>query len=146
MLYTPTSNKSNAYVLNVEPGNTVFFKTYKSEFDNINTTITDHYGRLLELEDKTDLTFFIKKHKWDSLDLRTRKCVKEYVFLTSATKKWIKNIVNKTVEAKGKLIGNKTADKIIEQKPAPKAKQSHVEVICITPKQWQELPNYLRLV
>lgn len=80
-----------------------------------------------------------------SLDLRTRKCVKEYVFLTSATKKWIKNIVNKTVEAKGKLIGNKIADKIIEQKPAPKAKQSRVEVICITPKQWQELPNYLRL-
>ena len=81
-----------------------------------------------------------------SLDLRTRKCVKEYVFLTSATKKWIKNIVNKTVEAKGQSIGNKIADKIIEQKPAPKAKQSHVEVICITPKQWQELPNYLRLV
>lgn len=80
-----------------------------------------------------------------SLDLRTRKCVKEYVFLTSATKKWIKNIVNKTVEAKGKLIGNKIADKIIEQTPAPKAKQSHVEVIYITPKQWQELPNYLRL-
>ena len=63
MVYTSTSNKCNAYLLNVEPSNTVFFKTYKSKFDNINTTTTDHYGRLLEIEDKTDLTFFINKHK-----------------------------------------------------------------------------------
>ena len=35
VLYTFTPNKSYAYLLNVEPSNLVFFKTYNTEFDEI---------------------------------------------------------------------------------------------------------------
>ena len=33
VLYTFTSNKINAYLLNVEPSNLVFLRTYNTEFD-----------------------------------------------------------------------------------------------------------------
>ena len=35
VLYTFTSNKSYAYLLNVEPSNFLFLKTYNAEFDEI---------------------------------------------------------------------------------------------------------------
>ena len=52
-LYTFTPSKSYAYLLNVEPSNLVFLKTYY--------TITDHNGRLLKVEDKVNLALFIDK-------------------------------------------------------------------------------------
>ena len=54
-------NKSYAYLLNVEPSNLVFLKTCNTEFDEIIITFTDQNGRLLEIEDKVDLTLLINK-------------------------------------------------------------------------------------
>ena len=63
VLYTFTSNKSYDYPLNVEPSNLVFFKAYNAEFDEIFITFTDQNGRLLEIEDKVNLTLLINKYK-----------------------------------------------------------------------------------
>ena len=57
------TNKSNAYLLNVESSNLVFLKTYNNEFDEIIITFTDQIGKPLETEDKVDLTLLINKYK-----------------------------------------------------------------------------------
>ena len=41
VLYTFMTNKSYAYLLNVEPSNSVFLKTYNTDFNNIIIRITD---------------------------------------------------------------------------------------------------------
>ena len=61
VLCTFMPNKSNAYLLNVEPSNLVFLKTYNIEFDEIIITFTDQNDRPLEKEDKVNLTLFINK-------------------------------------------------------------------------------------
>ena len=61
VLYTFTPNKSYAYLLNVEPSNLVFLKTYKTDFDEIIITFIDQNGRPLEIEDKVNLTLLINK-------------------------------------------------------------------------------------
>ena len=55
------TNKSYAYLLNVEPNNLVFLKTYITEFDEIIITFTDQNGRPLEKEDKVNLILLINK-------------------------------------------------------------------------------------
>ena len=54
-------NKSYAYLLNVEPSNLVFLKTYNTKFDEIIITFTDQNSRLLEIEDKVNLTLLVNK-------------------------------------------------------------------------------------
>ena len=54
-------NKPYAYLLNVEASNAVFLKTWNTEFDNIITISTNQNGRLLEIEDKVNLTLDINK-------------------------------------------------------------------------------------
>ena len=49
-------NKSYAYLLNVEPSNLVFQKTYNTKFDKMIITFTDQNGRSLNIEDKVNLT------------------------------------------------------------------------------------------
>ena len=61
VLQTFTPNKSYAYLLNVEPSNLEFLKTYDTEFDEIIITFTDQNGRPLKTEDKLDLTLLINK-------------------------------------------------------------------------------------
>ena len=61
MLYT--SNKSYAYLLNVEPNNLVILKTYNTEFYEIIKTFADQNGRLSEIEGKVHLTLLINKQK-----------------------------------------------------------------------------------
>ena len=51
------------YLLNVEPSNLVFLKTYDIKFDEIIMTFTDQNGRLLEREDKLNLALLICKQK-----------------------------------------------------------------------------------
>ena len=63
VLYTFTSNKSYNYLLNVQPSNLVFLKTYNTEFDEIIIIFTDQNGRALELENKLNLTLLINKQK-----------------------------------------------------------------------------------
>ena len=54
-------NKYYAYLLNVEPSNLVYFKTYNTEFDKVIIKFADQNGRPLEIEDKVNLTLLIKK-------------------------------------------------------------------------------------
>ena len=61
MLYTFTSNKCYAFLLNVEPNILVFLKTYNTEFYEIIITFPDQNGRTLETEDKVNLTLRINK-------------------------------------------------------------------------------------
>ena len=55
VLHTFTSNKSYAYLLNVEPSNLVFLKIYNTEFDEIIISFADQSGRPLEIENKVNL-------------------------------------------------------------------------------------------
>ena len=45
VLYTFNPNKCYAYLLNVEPSNLVFLKTYNNDFDETIITFTDQNGR-----------------------------------------------------------------------------------------------------
>ena len=46
-------------MLNVKPNNLLFLKTYNTEIDNITVTFTDKIGKILEIEDKVNLTLFV---------------------------------------------------------------------------------------
>ena len=61
VLYTFTPNKFYAHLLNVEPSNLVFLKTYNTGFDEIIIKFTDQNGRLLEIEDNVNLTLLTNK-------------------------------------------------------------------------------------
>ena len=63
VLYNFTPNKSYAYLLNVEPINLVFLKTYITEFDEITIAFTDQNDGLLEVEGEVNLTLPINKSK-----------------------------------------------------------------------------------
>ena len=56
-------NKSYTYLLNVEPSNLVFLKTFSTESDKIIITFTGQNGRPLEIGDKVNLTLLINKQK-----------------------------------------------------------------------------------
>ena len=60
VLYTFMPNKSHTYLLNVEPSNLVFLKTYNIEFDEIIITFTDENVRPSEI---VNLTLLINKQK-----------------------------------------------------------------------------------
>ena len=49
------------YLLNDEPCNVVFLKTYNTDFDGIIITFTDPNGRPLEIEGKVNLILLINK-------------------------------------------------------------------------------------
>ena len=61
LLYSFMPNKFYAYLLNIEPSNLVFSKTYNTEFDDITVTSTDKNGRWLEIEEKVNFTLLINK-------------------------------------------------------------------------------------
>ena len=61
ILYISTPNKSDAYLLNVEPSNLVFLKTHSTEFDEIIITFTGQNGRLFQTEDIVNLALLINK-------------------------------------------------------------------------------------
>ena len=60
-------NKSDVYLLNVEPSNLTILKTYNTEFDKIIITFTDQNGGLLEIEDKVSLALLINKYKCNDI-------------------------------------------------------------------------------
>ena len=55
------TNKFYAYLLNVEPSNLVFLKTYNTEFDEIIIPFMDQNARPLEIEYKVNLTLLVNK-------------------------------------------------------------------------------------
>ena len=64
-IFTP--NRFYAYLLNVEPCNLMFLRTYNTEFDEIIITFTNQNGRPLEIEDKVNLTLLINNQKCDDI-------------------------------------------------------------------------------
>ena len=56
-------NKSYAFLLNVEPSNLVFLKTYNIGFDKIIITLMDQNTRPVEKKDKVNVTLVINKYK-----------------------------------------------------------------------------------
>ena len=63
VLYTFTPNKSYIYLLNLKRRNLVFLETYNTEFNDIKITFTDRNGRLLEIQDKSNLMLLINHNK-----------------------------------------------------------------------------------
>ena len=61
VFYTFTQNKSYDYLLNVEPSNLVFLKTYNNEFDETIITFMDQNVKTLDIEDKFNLKLLINK-------------------------------------------------------------------------------------
>ena len=61
VLYTFRCNESYAYLLNVEPSNLVFLKTFNTEFDEIIIAFMDQNSRVLEIEDKVNVTLLSNK-------------------------------------------------------------------------------------
>ena len=60
-LYIFTPNKTDVSLLNVEPYNLVFLKSYNTEFHEIIITFMNQKGRPLEIEEKVNLTLLINK-------------------------------------------------------------------------------------
>ena len=60
VLFTFVLNKSFAQLLEVSPTNLIFLKTFNSEFSYIEVWLTDQNIKPLKIEDKINLTFFIK--------------------------------------------------------------------------------------
>ena len=61
LLYTSTLIKSYTYLLNVEPRNLAFLKTYNAELDEIIITFTDRNVIPLQIGDKVNVVLLINK-------------------------------------------------------------------------------------
>ena len=132
-------------MLNVEPYNSAIFKTYHSEFDDITMIFTDQNG----LKGFAWHCLLISRNDILFCKPRKRKRVKGYGFLPfvrylsnkygeklfdvsikiglDATKAASKNLIHKTSEASGELIGNKMDEKILKPKPVPNMNSRNVE-------------------
>ena len=67
VLYSFTSNKLYASLLNVEPSNLVLLKTYNTEFDDVFIIFTDQNVKFLEIKAKVNFTLLINKYKWQAI-------------------------------------------------------------------------------
>ena len=64
-------NKSYAYLLNTEPSNLMFLKTYNTEFDENIIAFIEQNGRPLEVEEKVNLKFLMTNRNY-RLSYRTK--------------------------------------------------------------------------
>ena len=60
ILHTFVPNKPFGSLLEISPTNHIFLKTFNSEFREISVWFTDQTSKLLEVEDKINLTLIIK--------------------------------------------------------------------------------------
>ena len=60
ILFTFVPNKSFGSLFEISPTNHVFLKTFNSEFQEVKVWFTDQTSKLLELEDKINITLIIK--------------------------------------------------------------------------------------
>ena len=60
MLYKFVPNKPFGSLLEISPKIHIFLKTFNSKFQEIKRWFTDQNSKLLEVEDKTNLTLIIK--------------------------------------------------------------------------------------
>ena len=59
VLYTFAPNKSFGQLLNISPKNFIILKTSNSEFSYIEVLFTDQNSKLLQVEDKINITLVI---------------------------------------------------------------------------------------
>ena len=60
LLYKFILNKVFGQLLDISPKNLIFLKTFNSEFSFIDVWFIDLNSKLLEIEDKTNISFIIK--------------------------------------------------------------------------------------
>ena len=60
VLYTFVANKPFGSLLEISPTNHIFLKTFNSEYDEVKRWFTDQNSKLIEIEDKINLTMLIK--------------------------------------------------------------------------------------
>ena len=60
LLYKFILNKVFGQLLDISPKNLIFLKTFNSEFSFIEVWFIDLNSKLLEIEDKTNISFIIK--------------------------------------------------------------------------------------
>ena len=60
ILYTFVPNKLFGSLLEISPTNHIFFKKFNSEFQEIKIWFTDQTSKLLEVEDRINVTLIIK--------------------------------------------------------------------------------------
>ena len=70
VLYTFTRSKLYGYLLNVEPSNLVFLKTYNSEFHDIAVILNDQNSRPLEMEENINSIVITHSAKLRPEDVR----------------------------------------------------------------------------
>ena len=162
VLYTFKLNKSYVYLLNAEPINLMFLKTWNIEIDNITMAFTDQNSRLSETEKLIWHCLLINRD--DTLFHRTKKkkicqriwisfiCEKSINFgcciktgledLKAATKK----VTHKAAESTAEFIRSKIADKIVKSKLVSYDNLKNVEEIIIPTEKREEILDELRQV
>ena len=60
VLYSFVPNKSFGRLLEVSPANSIFLKSFNTEYDEIEVWFTDQNSKPLEIEDRINLTVVIK--------------------------------------------------------------------------------------
>ena len=147
VLYTFTPSKSYGYLLNVEPSNLMFLKTYNTEFDEIIIIFTDQNGRPLEIEDKANLTLLINKQNQEQENM-----LKDMDLYHSQenikNNNWIQDqmLPKKQSIKQVNLQEIKTADTVTKSSNDNIEKQEPVAEIIIPPEKRDEILNKLRKV
>ena len=78
VLYTFTTNKSYAYLLNVKPISLVFLKTYNTEFDENVMAFKDQNSRPLEINRNVNLIFGYLQKEMTRYSIEPRTYIKGY--------------------------------------------------------------------
>ena len=147
VLYTFTPSKSYGYLLNVEPSNLMFLKTYNTEFDEIIIIFTDQNGRPLEIEDKANLTLLINKQNQEQENML--KDIDLYHSQENIkNNNWIQDqmLPKKQSIKQVNLQEIKTADTVTKSSNDNIEKQEPVAEIIIPPEKRDEILNKLRKV
>ena len=96
VLYTSVQYKSFGQFLDISPKNFIFLETFNPGLLYIEVCFTDQNSKLLEVEDKINITltklYSIKQMHY-SVDSKDRIFIKCYQFLSFAKKKWVEILV-----------------------------------------------------
>ena len=166
VLFSFVPNKQFGQLINISPHSLTMMNAINTEFSFFEVWFTDKASKALEIEDNVTYWVDIIKMRF-STELRFRKYVKGYVFLSFAQKfgnKFRKKLMDtaiktgidpaktaskrlfqKTAEATGDLTGNKIADKITSIGKPKEKETKEIEEIYIPPEKIQQIIDDLRL-
>ena len=75
VLYTFVPNKSSGQFFDISPKNFVFLRTFNPEISNIEVLFTDQNSKLLEIEDKINITLIISVTYKKSFTIQLNFCL-----------------------------------------------------------------------